>query len=63
MGFCNCFMFCCALLCGHNSFANISMVKKAGCFDLFVFLVSHNCCVALAHDATGLSAVCDSGIS
>ena len=25
----------------------------------FVFLVSRDCCVALPHDATGLSAVCD----
>ena len=29
----------------------------------FVFLVSRDCCVALPHDATGLSAVCDCGIS
>ena len=35
----------------------------AGCFVLFVFLVSRGCCVALPHDATGLSAVCDCGIS
>ena len=37
--------------------------KRAGCFALFVFLVSHDCCMALPHDAMGLSAVCDSGIS
>ena len=30
---------------------------------LFVFLVSRDGCVALPHDATGLSAVCDCGIS
>ena len=30
---------------------------------LFVFLVSCDCCVALPHDATDLSAVCDCGIS
>ena len=30
---------------------------------LFVFLVSRDCCVALSHDAMGLSAVCDYGIS
>ena len=29
----------------------------------FVFLVSRDCCVALPHDATGLSAVCKCGIS
>ena len=28
----------------------------------FVFLVSRDCCVALLHDATSLSAVCDCGI-
>ena len=32
-------------------------------FALLVFLVSCDCCVALPHDATGLSAVCDCGIS
>ena len=37
--------------------------ERAGCFALFVFLVSRECCVALPHDATGLSAVCDCGIS
>ena len=36
---------------------------RAGCFALFVFLVSRDCCVALPHDAMGLSAVCDCGIS
>ena len=35
----------------------------AGCFALFVFLVSRDCYVALPHDATGLSAVSDCGIS
>ena len=29
---------------------------------LSVFLVSRDCCVALPHDAMGLSAVCDCGI-
>ena len=62
VGFCNCSMFCCALLCVHSSFAIISM-GRACCFALFVFLVSHDCCVALPHDARGLSAVCDCGIS
>ena len=28
MGFCNCSMFCCALLCAHSSFAIISMGKR-----------------------------------
>ena len=31
--------------------------------DLFVFLVSRDCCVALPQGATGMSAVCDCGIS
>ena len=35
----------------------------ANCFVFFVFLVSRDCCVALPHDATDLSAVCDCGIS
>ena len=37
--------------------------ERAGCFALFVFLVSRDCCVALSHDAMGLPAVCDCGIS
>ena len=39
-----------------------SMEKRAGCFALFVFQVSLDCCVALPHDVTGLSAVSDCGI-
>ena len=46
VGFCNCSMFCCALLCIHSSFAIISMGKTAGYFALFVFLVSRVCCVS-----------------
>ena len=30
---------------------------------LFVFLVSHDCCVALSHNAMDLSKFCDCGIS
>ena len=37
--------------------------ERDGCFALFVFLVSRDCCVALPHDATGLSVVCECGIS
>ena len=55
-------MFCCALICVHSSFAIILIEKRAVGFALFVFLVSPDCCVALPHDATGLSAVCDCGI-
>ena len=32
------------------------------CFALFFFLMYSECCVALPHGATGLSAVCDCGI-
>ena len=28
MGFCDCSMFCCALLCVHSSFAIVSMGKR-----------------------------------
>ena len=37
--------------------------ERAVCFPLFVFLVSHNYCVALPQCVTGLSAVCICGIS
>ena len=37
--------------------------ERAGCFALFVFLVSRDCCVTLPRSAAGLSAVCDCGIS
>ena len=60
MGFCNCSMFCCALLCVHSSFAIISMGMRE-LIALFVFLVSRDCCVALPRGAMGLSAVCDCG--
>ena len=37
--------------------------RRAGCFAKFVFLVSHDCFVALPYGAMGLSAVCECGIS
>ena len=37
--------------------------ERAGSFALFVFLMSRDWCVAVPHNATGLSAVCDCGIS
>ena len=62
-GFCNYSMFCCALRCVHSSFCNhLDGEERAGCFALFVFLVSRDCCMALPGDALGLSAVCDCGI-
>ena len=42
-------------------FCNCSMFCCT--FNLFVLLVSRDWCVALLHDASGLSAVCDYGIS
>ena len=53
-------VFCCALLLCPFWFGNhLDGEESTGCFALFVFLVSCDCCVALPHDATGLSAVCD----
>ena len=47
----------------HTIFCNhVDGEERAGRFALFVFLVSRDCCVALPHDATGLSAVCDCDI-
>ena len=65
MGFCNCSMFCCALLFVLSSFAIISIGKRelVALPSLFVFLVSRDCCVALPYDAMSLSAVCDCSIS
>ena len=42
---------------------NLDVEESAGCFALFVFLVSRDCCKALPHNFMGLSAVCDCGFS
>ena len=43
MGFCNCSMFCCALLlCNH-----LDREERAGCFAKLVFLASRYCCVTV----------------
>ena len=68
MGVCNCSMFCCTLLYVHSGIAVVLMGKGgggggAGCFAWFVFLVSRGGWAALPRGATGLSAVCDCGIS
>ena len=47
----------------HSSIAIILMGKRELVALLFVFLVSPDCSVALPRGATGLSAVCDCGIS
>ena len=54
VGFCNCSLFCCVLLCLHSSFAIISMGKR----EQFALLCLSSC-VALPRGAMGLSAVCD----
>ena len=41
VGFCNCSMFCCALLCIHSSFAIISMGKT----ELVTLLCSSYWCL------------------
>ena len=49
MGFCNS-MFCCALLCFHSFFCNhLDGEERAGCFDLFVLLVSRKYYVPFPH--------------
>ena len=45
-------------VCNH-----LDWEERAGCFALFVFLVSCDGCVALPRSAMGLSAVCNCGIS
>ena len=60
VGFCNCFVVC--------YFVSILVLQSSrwgreSWLLCFVFLVSHDCYVALPLDATGLSAVCDCGIS
>ena len=57
-------MFCCTLLYVHFYYCNhLNGEERAGCFALFVFLVSRDDLVAHPHGAMGLSAVCDCGIS
>ena len=54
VGFCNCSMFCSALLCVHFSFCNyLNGEERAGRFALFVFKVSRDCCVALPRGTLG----------
>ena len=46
------YVLLCVTLCPFKFCNNLDGVKRAGCFALFVFLVSRDCCVALPHDAT-----------
>ena len=63
MGVCNCSMFWCTLLYVHSSVAIILMGKR----ELVALLYLSSWCLAmverLPRGATGLSAVCDCGIS
>ena len=43
VGFCNCSLFCCALLCVHFSFAIISMVKR----ELAALLCLYSWCLVI----------------
>ena len=58
-------MYGCALLCFHSVLQSSRSdgEERAKCFALFVYLVSRDCCLALPRDASGVSAVCDCGIS
>ena len=53
----------CVTLCPFKFCNHLDWEERAGCFTLFVFLVSRDCCVALPRGAMGPSAVCDCGIS
>ena len=57
------FVLLCVTLCPFQFCNHLDGEERAGCFALFVFQVSRDCFVALSHDATGLSAVYDCGIS
>ena len=57
------YLLLCVTLCPFWFCYHLDREERAGCFALFVFLVSRDCCEALPHDATDLSAVCDCGIS
>ena len=60
MGVCNCSMFCCTLLNVHSSIA----INLMGRRELVALLnLSTWCLVMVPRGATGLSAVCDCGIS
>ena len=63
VGFCNCSMFCCALLCVHFSFAIILMGKR----ELAALLSLSSWCLVIVvwifSRSHGLYAICDRGIS
>ena len=53
----------CVTFCPFHFSNHLDGEERASCFALFVFLVSSCDCVALPCGTTGLSAVCDCGIS
>ena len=63
VGFVKCSVLLCVTLCPFWFCNHLDGEERAGCFALFVLLLSCDCCVALPHGATNLSAVCDCVIS
>ena len=64
MGVCNCSIFCCTFLYVHSSIAIILMGKR----ELIALLGLSSWCLVMVdwlspRGVTGLSAVCDCGIS
>ena len=57
------YVLLCVALCQFYFCNHLNGEDRVGCFALFVFLVSRDCCVALPPDATEFSAVCDYGIT
>ena len=53
----------CVIVCPFSFCNNLDGEMRTVCFALFVFLVFCDCFVALPRGDTGLSAVCDCGIS
>ena len=56
-------MSLCVTVCPFYICNHLDGEDRAGCFAVFVFLVSRDYCVALLQDATGLSEVCECDIS
>ena len=51
------------ILCPLEFWYHLTGKRELGCFAWFVFLVSHDCCVALPRGAMSLSVFCDYSIS
>ena len=59
VGLCNYSVLLCVALCPFWFCGRLGWEGRVGCIVWFVFMVSRDCCVALPHGDTGLSAVCD----